>query len=87
MCPSFLTSNHLNSAFLHCIVCFLYHQATPTGIHEDTLQYISKRFSMGPPNAADFKIHRFKSFSQHFTILECNKMDDFFFFPEAWSES
>jgi 2-oxoglutarate dehydrogenase E1 component len=30
----------------------------PTGIHEETLQHIGKRFSQGPPNAPDFKIHR-----------------------------
>lgn len=29
-----------------------------TGIHEETLQHIGKRFSQGPPNAPDFKIHR-----------------------------
>merc|ERR1711892_1612929 len=29
-----------------------------TGIHEDTLTHIGRRFSQGPPNAPDFKIHR-----------------------------
>merc|ERR1719290_198010 len=29
-----------------------------TGVHEETLQHIGKRFSQGPPNAVDFKIHR-----------------------------
>merc|ERR1712130_566360 len=29
-----------------------------TGIHEETLQHIGKRFSAGPPNAPDFKLHR-----------------------------
>ncbi len=33
-------------------------KANPTGVHEETLTYISKRFSMGPPNAPDFKIHK-----------------------------
>ena len=30
----------------------------PTGVHEDTLTHIGKRFSMPPPNASDFTIHR-----------------------------
>jgi len=30
----------------------------PTGIHEDTLRHIGKRFSQPPPNASDFVIHR-----------------------------
>merc|ERR550534_2095603 len=29
-----------------------------TGVHEETLTHIGKRFSQGPPNAPDFKIHR-----------------------------
>jgi len=29
-----------------------------TGIHEETLTHIGKRFSQGPPNAPDFKVHR-----------------------------
>ena len=29
-----------------------------TGVHEETLNHIGKRFSQGPPNAPDFKIHR-----------------------------
>jgi len=29
-----------------------------TGIHEETLTHIGKRFAQGPPNAPDFKIHR-----------------------------
>jgi len=29
-----------------------------TGVHEETLQHIGKRFSSGPPNAPDFKMHR-----------------------------
>jgi len=29
-----------------------------TGVHEDTLVHIGTRFSQGPPNAPDFKIHR-----------------------------
>ncbi|MFN9939575.1 MAG: hypothetical protein ACK56I_08870 [bacterium] len=27
-------------------------------MHEETLNHIGKRFSQGPPNAPDFKIHR-----------------------------
>lgn len=27
-------------------------------MHEETLTHIGKRFSSGPPNAGDFKIHR-----------------------------
>ncbi|XP_069190727.1 2-oxoglutarate dehydrogenase complex component E1 isoform X6 [Procambarus clarkii] len=33
-------------------------KATPTGIHEDTITHICKRFSSVPPNASDFVIHR-----------------------------
>merc|ERR1719192_811375 len=29
-----------------------------TGVHEETLTHIAKRFSTGPPNAPDFKIHK-----------------------------
>lgn len=29
-----------------------------TGVHEETLTHIGKRFAQGPPNAPDFKIHR-----------------------------
>jgi len=29
-----------------------------TGVHEETLQHIGKRFSQGPPNAPDFKMHK-----------------------------
>merc|ERR1712142_979216 len=29
-----------------------------TGVHEETLTHIGNRFSQGPPNADDFKIHR-----------------------------
>jgi len=30
----------------------------PTGVHEDTLNHIGKRFSQSPPNASDFQVHR-----------------------------
>ena len=30
----------------------------PTGLREETLVHIGKRFGAGPPNAEDFKIHR-----------------------------
>ncbi|KAF2364758.1 2-oxoglutarate dehydrogenase E1 component [Trinorchestia longiramus] len=30
----------------------------PTGVHEDTLKHVGKRFSQPPPNASDFIIHR-----------------------------
>lgn len=33
-------------------------KATPTGVHEDTLTHIGKRFSSVPPNASDFVVHR-----------------------------
>ncbi|KAK8739252.1 hypothetical protein OTU49_003545 [Cherax quadricarinatus] len=33
-------------------------KATPTGIHEDTITHICKRFASAPPNASDFVIHR-----------------------------
>ncbi|XP_042238789.1 2-oxoglutarate dehydrogenase, mitochondrial-like isoform X2 [Homarus americanus] len=33
-------------------------RATPTGVHEDTLTHICKRFASAPPNASDFVIHR-----------------------------
>lgn len=33
-------------------------KAPPTGVHEETLTHIGKRFSSGPPNAPDFKIHK-----------------------------
>lgn len=33
-------------------------KGSPTGVHEETLTHIGKRFSSGPPNAGDFKIHR-----------------------------
>ena len=29
-----------------------------TGVHEETLVHIGRRFAQGPPNAPDFKIHR-----------------------------
>ena len=29
-----------------------------TGVHEETLTHIGKRFSAGPPNAEDFIIHK-----------------------------
>jgi len=29
-----------------------------TGVHEETLTHIGRRFAQGPPNAPDFKIHR-----------------------------
>merc|ERR1719336_2878865 len=29
-----------------------------TGVHEETLTHIGKRFSQGPPNAPDFKVHK-----------------------------
>ena len=29
-----------------------------TGVHEETLIHIGRRFAQGPPNAPDFKIHR-----------------------------
>lgn len=32
--------------------------ASPTGVHEETLTHIGKRFSMPPPNAAEFVIHK-----------------------------
>lgn len=31
---------------------------SPTGVHEDTLKHIGKKFSSAPPNASDFVIHR-----------------------------
>ncbi|XP_023325526.1 2-oxoglutarate dehydrogenase, mitochondrial isoform X2 [Eurytemora carolleeae] len=33
-------------------------KVSDTGLHEDTLVHIGKRFSQGPPNAPDFIIHR-----------------------------
>ncbi|KAK8403660.1 hypothetical protein O3P69_000035 [Scylla paramamosain] len=33
-------------------------RASPTGIHEDTITHICRRFSSAPPNASDFVIHR-----------------------------
>ncbi|KAK3858902.1 hypothetical protein Pcinc_034936 [Petrolisthes cinctipes] len=33
-------------------------KASPTGVHEDTLTHICRRFSSAPPNASDFEIHR-----------------------------
>ncbi|XP_066940609.1 2-oxoglutarate dehydrogenase complex component E1 isoform X8 [Macrobrachium rosenbergii] len=33
-------------------------KATPTGVHEDTLFHIGRRFSSVPPNASDFVVHR-----------------------------
>lgn len=33
-------------------------KANVTGVHEETLTHIGKRFSAGPPNAQDFIIHR-----------------------------
>jgi len=33
-------------------------KVSDTGMHEETLQHIGKRFASGPPNAPDFKIHR-----------------------------
>lgn len=33
-------------------------QAPTTGVHEETLTHIGKRYSSGPPNATDFKIHK-----------------------------
>ncbi|XP_050693402.1 2-oxoglutarate dehydrogenase complex component E1-like isoform X3 [Eriocheir sinensis] len=33
-------------------------RASPTGIHEDTLNHICRRFASAPPNASDFVIHR-----------------------------
>ncbi|XP_068217315.1 2-oxoglutarate dehydrogenase-like, mitochondrial isoform X2 [Palaemon carinicauda] len=33
-------------------------KATPTGVHEDTLSHIGRRFSSVPPNASDFVVHR-----------------------------
>ncbi|XP_071546218.1 2-oxoglutarate dehydrogenase complex component E1 isoform X5 [Panulirus ornatus] len=33
-------------------------KASPTGVHEDTITHICKRFSSAPPNASDFQIHR-----------------------------
>merc|ERR1719433_1622482 len=29
-----------------------------TGVHEETLTHIGKKFSQGPPNAPDFKVHK-----------------------------
>lgn len=33
-------------------------KVSPTGVHEDTLVHIGKKFSSAPPNASDFEIHR-----------------------------
>ena len=33
-------------------------QCNSTGVHEETLAYIGKRISSGPPNAPDFIIHK-----------------------------
>ncbi|XP_040578624.1 2-oxoglutarate dehydrogenase-like, mitochondrial [Lepeophtheirus salmonis] len=33
-------------------------KASSTGVHEETLENIGKKFSNGPPNAEDFKIHK-----------------------------
>ncbi|KAG0693245.1 OGDH, mitochondrial [Chionoecetes opilio] len=33
-------------------------RASPTGVHEDTITHICRRFSSAPPNASDFVIHR-----------------------------
>lgn len=33
-------------------------RASPTGIHEDTINHICRRFASAPPNASDFVIHR-----------------------------
>jgi len=33
-------------------------KTSPTGVHEETLTHIGKRFSSPPPNAAEFQIHR-----------------------------
>ncbi len=33
-------------------------KASPTGVHEETLTHIGKRFSSPPPNAAEFEIHK-----------------------------
>ncbi len=33
-------------------------KVSPTGVKEETLQHIGKRFSSPPPNAVDFKIHK-----------------------------
>jgi len=33
-------------------------KCNPTGVHEETLTYIGKRISSGPPNAPDFIIHK-----------------------------
>lgn len=33
-------------------------RASPTGIHEDTITHICRRFASAPPNASDFNIHR-----------------------------
>jgi len=33
-------------------------KASPTGVHEETLTHIGKRFSQPPPNAAEFEIHK-----------------------------
>lgn len=40
------------------ITRYIISQANPTGVHEETLTHIGKKFSSGPPNASDFKIHR-----------------------------
>lgn len=33
-------------------------KVSPTGVHEDTITHICRRFSSAPPNASDFVIHR-----------------------------
>ena len=33
-------------------------KVNPTGVHEETLRHIGKRFSSPPPNAAEFEIHK-----------------------------
>ncbi|ODN05664.1 2-oxoglutarate dehydrogenase, mitochondrial [Orchesella cincta] len=33
-------------------------KVSPTGVHEETLTHIGKRFSSPPPNAAEFQIHK-----------------------------
>ena len=40
------------------VVISFFAQAPDTGVHEETLTHIGKRFASGPPNAPDFKIHK-----------------------------
>jgi len=37
-------------------------KVSDTGMHEETLQHIGKRFAQGPPNAPDFKVYRYGAY-------------------------